>query len=89
MIPIEQLPLYAAAEKICRFSCPKRWESVVRRLHAELDLLGDVRVVQVKTKWGYLCVYVENPTEATEDYIRKAEEDCIAIDKRLRHGGNR
>jgi hypothetical protein len=84
--PLDEFP--ALYEKCFDYSIPSGWQALMRELSRELSADPSVRIVQAKTKWGSLTVYIENDDPdhmykggtalLLKKYERRAEYTCVS-----------
>lgn len=65
----------------CNFGCPIEWKEILRNMCAHLTALGDpdLRLVQVKEKFGHLRVYTNKDTKEINAITDNAEDLAGAI----------
>lgn len=66
----------------CWCDCPAGWETLVRKLSCDLEVYAktngvDLRVDQIKSKFGGLRYYVSGGDETTDRMIHEAEQESL------------
>lgn len=64
------------------FECEQGWYNLIRDLASELAKNSNIKVLQVKEKFGSLRFYVSGATDADEALIKVAEERSSNICER-------
>lgn len=61
---------------LCGCSCPPGWADIVAPVLDKLEATDGVTIVQVKEKFGGLCIYIDRPHAEAKALITEAEDAC-------------